>query len=39
MLAGCEVEPMGVDQARQVDKLAGRASHDDVVDATVAEGV
>ena len=38
MLAGCEVEPMSADQARQVGELAGRANHDDVVDVTVVEG-
>jgi hypothetical protein len=38
MLAGCEIEPMSADQARQVGELAGRANHDDVVDVTVVEG-
>ena len=38
MLAGCKVEPMSADQARQVGELAGRANHDDVVDVTVVEG-
>ena len=38
MLAGCEIEPMTADQARQVGELAGRADHDDVVDVAVVEG-
>jgi hypothetical protein len=38
MLAGCEIEAMTAEQARQVGVLAGRADHDDVVDATVVEG-
>lgn len=38
MLAGCEIEPMGPDQARRVGELAGRAHHDDIVDVTVVEG-
>jgi len=38
MLAGCEVESMSADQARQVGELAGRANHDDVVDVAVVEG-
>lgn len=38
MMAGCEVEPMSVDQARRVGELAGRANHDDVVDTAVVEG-
>ena len=33
MLAGCEIEAMTAEQARQVGVLAGRAEHDDVVDA------
>jgi hypothetical protein len=38
MLAGCDIEAMTAEQARQVGVLAGRADHDDVVDATVVEG-
>jgi len=38
MLAGCDIEPMSPEQARRVGELAGRASHDDVVDVTVVEG-
>ena len=38
MLAGCEIEAMTAEQARPVGVLAGRADHDDVVDATVVEG-
>ncbi len=38
MLAGCDVEAMTAEQARQVGVLAGRADHDDVVDAAVVEG-
>jgi hypothetical protein len=38
MLAGCEIEAMTAEQARQVGVLAGRADHDDVVDAAVVEG-
>jgi hypothetical protein len=38
LLAMCEVEPMTEDQAKAVGVLAGRASHDDIVDVTVVEG-
>jgi len=38
LLAMCEVEPMSEEQARRVGVLAGKASHDDVVDVTVVEG-
>lgn len=39
MLAGCEVEPMGPEQARRGGELAGRSGLDDVVDVSVVEGV
>jgi hypothetical protein len=38
LLAMCDVEPMSEDQAKAVGILAGRATHDDVVDVTVVEG-
>lgn len=38
MLAGCAVEPMSADQARNVGELAGRSDHNDIVDVTVVEG-
>ena len=38
LLAMCDVEPMGEEQARRVGVLAGRAAHDDVVDVAVVEG-
>jgi predicted nucleic acid-binding protein len=38
LLAMCEVEPMTEQQSRNVGVLAGRASHEDVVDVTVVEG-
>lgn len=38
LLAGCRVEPMTEEQARDVGILAGRAHHDDIVDGAVAEG-
>lgn len=38
LLAPCEVEPMTEERARAVGVLCGRADHDDVVDAAVAEG-
>ena len=38
LLAGCEVEGLSEDQARQVGTLAGVAGHDDIVDVTVVEG-
>jgi hypothetical protein len=38
MLAGCEVEALTYDQARQVGELAGRADHHDIVDVAVVEG-
>lgn len=38
LLAPCEIEPMTEEQARAVGVLCGRADHDDVVDAVVAEG-
>jgi predicted nucleic acid-binding protein len=37
-LAMCEVEAMSEEQARRVGVLAGKASHDDVVDVAVIEG-
>lgn len=38
LLAVCEIEPMTERQAKDVGVLAGRATHDDVVDVTVVEG-
>lgn len=38
LLRLCVVEHMDADQARAVGTLAGRAAHDDVIDATVVEG-
>ncbi len=38
LLALCEVEEMSEEQARRVGVLAGKASHDDIVDVTVVEG-
>jgi predicted nucleic acid-binding protein len=38
LLEMCEVEPLTEDQARRVGVLAGKSSHDDVVDVTVVEG-
>lgn len=38
LLAMCVIEPMSDEQARQVGVLAGKATHDDVVDVTVVEG-
>lgn len=38
MLAGCDIEEMTAEQARQVGELAGRAAVHDVVDVTVVEG-
>ena len=38
LLALCDVEPLSDDQARRVGVLAGKASHDDIVDVTVVEG-
>ena len=38
LLAGCDIEHMTADQARRVGELAGRSTHDDVVDVTVVEG-
>jgi hypothetical protein len=38
LLALCGVEPMSEDQARNVGALAGKATHDDIVDVTVVEG-
>ena len=38
LMAGCDIEVMSADQARRVGELAGRASHDDIVDVTVVEG-
>ena len=37
-LALCEIEPLSTEQARTVGVLAGKASHDDIVDVTVVEG-
>ena len=38
LLAMCEIETMSEEQARRVGVLAGKAAHDDIVDATVVEG-
>lgn len=38
LLSTCAVEPLTDAQARRVGVLAGKARHDDVVDATVVEG-
>ncbi len=38
LLAGCDIEPMCENQARDVGVLSGRAAHDDIVDVTVVEG-
>jgi predicted nucleic acid-binding protein len=38
LLRMCDVEPMSEDLARSVGVLAGKASHDDIVDVAVAEG-
>lgn len=38
LLALCAIEPMSEDQARRVGVLAGKATHDDIVDVTVVEG-
>jgi hypothetical protein len=38
LILGCDIEPLGDDQARAVGALAGRAQVDDIVDATVVEG-
>ena len=38
LLAGCTIEDMSADQARDVGELAGKAGHDDIVDVTVVEG-
>ena|SRR5437588_12796731 len=38
LLALCDVEPMSEDQARNVGVLAGKATHDDIVDVNVVEG-
>ncbi len=38
LLASCDVEPMSEELARNVGVLAGKAGHDDVVDAAVVEG-
>jgi hypothetical protein len=38
LLAGCEIEPMSADQARQVGELVGRARLSDIVAVTVVEG-
>ncbi|HSB85875.1 MAG TPA: hypothetical protein VLD86_06180 [Ilumatobacteraceae bacterium] len=37
-LALCVIEDMDVEQAKAVGVLAGKASHDDIVDVTVVEG-
>ena len=37
-LALCEIESLSTEQARSVGVLAGKASHDDIVDVTVVEG-
>jgi predicted nucleic acid-binding protein len=38
LLAMCVIEPMSDEQARRVGVLAGKATHDDIVDVTVVEG-
>lgn len=38
LLAMCEVEEMTEDQAHAVGVLAGKSSHDDIVDVSVVEG-
>ena len=38
LLAMCVIEPLSDEQARQVGVLAGKATHDDIVDVTVVEG-
>jgi len=38
LLAGCSIEDMSADQARNVGELVGRAEHEDTVDVTVVEG-
>lgn len=38
LLAMCEIEAMAEEQARRVGVLAGKASHDEVVDVMVVEG-
>lgn len=38
LLALCSVEELSYEQARRVGVLAGKAAHDDIVDATVVEG-
>jgi len=38
LLAVCAIESMSEDQARRVGVLAGKATHDDIVDVTVVEG-
>jgi predicted nucleic acid-binding protein len=38
LLRMCDVEPMSEDLARSVGVLAGKASHDDIVDVAVVEG-
>ena len=37
-MAMCVIEPLSDEQARQVGVLAGKATHDDIVDVTVVEG-
>jgi hypothetical protein len=38
LLAMCAIEALSEDQARRVGVLAGKATHDDIVDVTVVEG-
>jgi predicted nucleic acid-binding protein len=38
LLRMCDVEPMSEELARSVGTLAGKASHDDIVDVAVVEG-
>jgi hypothetical protein len=38
LLALCEIEELSYRQARDVGVLAGKASHDDIVDVAVVEG-
>lgn len=38
LLALCDIEPMGVEQAKAIGVLAGRSGHHDIVDVTVVEG-
>jgi predicted nucleic acid-binding protein len=37
-LRTCQIEPLSEEQARAVGALAGKCSHDDIVDVAVVEG-